>query len=54
MLSAEVPHQLALGEEELPTELTGEGAVCLCDLLAGDVALQGPRGAQGRGAVQAV
>lgn len=53
MLSAGVPLQLALGGEELPTELRDEGAVCLCEVLAGDMAPQGPQGAEGHGAVQA-
>lgn len=43
MPSARVPLQLALGGEELPTELTDEGAVCRCEVLAGAMALQVPR-----------
>ena len=47
MLSAVVPLQLALGGEELPAELAGEGALRLLEVLAGDVVLQGPWEAEG-------
>lgn len=47
MLSAVVPLQLALGGEELPTELTGEGALRLLEVFGGDVVLQGPWEAEG-------
>lgn len=47
MLSTVVPLQLALGGEELPTELAGEGALRLLEVLAGDVVLQGPWEAEG-------
>lgn len=47
MLSAVVPLQLTLGGEELPTELTGEGALCLLEVLGGNMALQGPWEAEG-------
>lgn len=52
VLSIVVLLQLALGGEELPTELTGEGALLLLEVLAGDVVLQGPWEAEGCGAVQ--
>lgn len=47
VLSTAVPLQLSLGGEELPAELTGEGALRLLEVLAGDVALQGPRDREG-------
>lgn len=47
VLSTAVPLQLSLGGEELPAELTGEGALRLLEVLAGDVALQGARDREG-------
>lgn len=47
MLSAAVPLQLTLGGEELPAEPTGEGVLCLLEVLGGDVVLQGPWEAEG-------
>lgn len=52
MLSTAVLLQLALGWEELPTELAGEGALLLLEVLAADVALQGPWEVEGCRAVQ--
>lgn len=48
-----MPVQLRLGGEELPTELTGEGALRLLEVLRGDVVLQGSREAERGRAVQA-
>lgn len=42
MLSVAVPLQLTLGGEELHAEPTGEGALCLLEVLSGDMVLQGP------------
>lgn len=47
MLSTAVPLQLTLGGEEFPAEPTGEGALCLLEVLSGDVVLQGPWEADG-------
>lgn len=47
MLSTAVPLQLTLGGEEFPAEPTGEGALCLLEVLSGDVVLQGPWEANG-------
>lgn len=45
--------QLGLGGEELPAELTGEGALRLLEVLRGDVVLQCSREAESGRAVQA-
>lgn len=45
--------QLGLGGEELPAELTGEGALRLLEVLGGDMVLKGPREAEGGRTVQA-
>lgn len=39
MLSTAVPLQLTLGGEELPAEPTGEVALCLLEVLSGDMVL---------------
>ena len=49
----QVTVQLGLGGEELPAELTGEGALRLLEVLGGDVVLKGPREAEGGRTVQA-
>lgn len=49
----QVPLQLGLGGEELPTELTGEGGLRLLEVLRGDMVLQGPREAESSRTVQA-
>lgn len=53
MFCFQVALQLGLGGEELPAELTGEGALRLLEVLCGDVVLQRPREAEGGRAVQA-
>lgn len=47
MLSTVVSLQLSLGGEEFPTELAGQDALCLLEVLAGDVILQSPWEAEG-------
>lgn len=53
VLRLQVAIQLSLGGEELPTELAGEGALRLLEVLRGDVVLQGSREAESSCTVQA-
>lgn len=53
MFGFQVTLQLGLGGEELATELAGEGALRLLEVLRGDVVLQRSREAEGGCAVQA-
>lgn len=53
VLRLQVAIKLGLGGEELATELTGEGAFRLLEVLCGDVVLQGSREAESGRTVQA-
>lgn len=52
MFRLQVTVQLGLGGEELPAELTGEGALRLLEVLSGDVVLQRPGEAESGCTVQ--